>query len=92
MEYEIRFWREVLNTLLHIFVGMVIAHTFLPYLAVWWIVPILLLLGAGREYWQHKRGKIQPLYIHIIDAVGFAFGGLLWWVLITHFGINVDLL
>ena len=92
MKYEIRFGREIINTSLHIIVGGIIAHTFLPYLPIIWIIIILLLLGAGREYWQHIRGKIQPLYIHIIDAIGFPIGGLIWWLITMHFGINVDVL
>jgi hypothetical protein len=92
MNYEIRLGREIWNGLLHIIVGGIIAHVFLAYLSIWWIIPILLLLGAGREYWQYKRGKIQPLYIQIIDTLTLALGGILWWLVITHFNINVDIL
>lgn len=92
MKYEIRFWREVLNSTLHILVGAIISHTFLAYLSISYILIILLLLGIGREYWQYKRGKIQPLWIQCIDAAGFVLGGLIWYLLVSHFGINVDLL
>ncbi len=92
MDYEIKFWREVKNNLLHIIVGAIVTHTFLAYLSIWWIIIILLLLGAGREYWQYKRNKIQPLYIQIIDTLTLALGGLLWWFIITCFHINIDVL
>jgi len=92
MKYEIRFWREVLNSTLHILVGAILAHTFLAYLPLGFILYILFLLGIGREYWQYMRGKDQPWWIHLIDASGFVLGGLIWYLIITHFGINIDLL
>jgi len=92
MIYEIRFWREVLNGALHVIVGAVLAHTFLAYIPIWAILLVLLVLGAGREYWQFRRGKIQPLYIHVIDTLTLVLGGLVWFLLITYFNINVDIL
>lgn len=92
MNYEIRFWREVLNNTLHIIVGAVLAHTFLAYLPIWAILFILLLLGAGREYWQHARGKIQPWWIHTIDTLTLMLGGLIWYIIIISYHINIDLL
>ena len=92
MIYEIRFWREVLNGILHVIVGAVLAHTFLAYIPIWAILLVLLVLGAGREYWQFRRGKIQPLYIHIIDTLTLMLGGLAWFLIITYFNINVDIL
>lgn len=92
MKYEIRFGREVWNSILHIVVGAVVAHTFLAYMPIWAILGILLFIGAGREYWQHARGKIQPWYIHLNDTVTLALGGLIWWLVITSFHINVDIL
>jgi len=92
MTYEIRFWREVLNSFLHIVVGAVVAHTFLAYLPLWALLTILLVIGAGREYWQYRRGKRQPWWIHLNDTLTLALGGLIWYLVITHFGINVDIL
>ena len=92
MKYEIRLGREIINNLLHLIVGAVVAHVFLAYLPLWALLGILLLLGAGREYWQHARGKIQPWWIHTIDTVTLALGGLVWFLLITYFNINVDIL
>ena len=60
-KFEFHFWKEVLNFILHILVGGIIAHTFLPYLPVFWILLILVGIGAGREVWQNLRGKIQPV-------------------------------
>lgn len=90
--YEIRFWREVWNSLLHILIGMALAHVFLSPLPLWAIIVILLVLGIGREYWQYKRNKIQPLYIQIIDSIGFSIGGIIWWLIINQYNIQVDLL
>ena len=92
MNYEIRFWREVWNSFLHILVGAVLAHTFLAYLPLWAILIILFVLGAGREYWQHRRGKLQPWWIHLNDVLTLMLGGLVWYLIVTHFGINVDIL
>lgn len=92
MNYEIRLGREIINNLLHLIIGAAVAHTFLAYLPVWLILAVLLLAGAGREYWQHARGKIQPWWVHTIDTVTIALGGLIWWLIITHFNVNIDLL
>ena len=92
MKYEIRFWREAWNQTLHVIVGAVVTHTFLPYLELEWILSILLMLGIIRERWQHLRGKIQHPYVHILDIFTIMLGGLLWYLIVTHFNINVDLL
>jgi len=91
-EYEFRFWVEVRNTLLHILMGGLVAHTFLPYLSMWWIVIILFILGGGREIWQQLRGKIQPWWISTVDSISFSLGGYIWWLIITGYNINVDFL
>jgi len=90
MEYEIRLGREIRNGSLHIGAGAVIAHTLIPYLDWYWIVTILLMLGAAREYWQYRRGKIQPMYIHIIDTLTFGLGGLSWYYVKKRLNVNVD--
>jgi len=92
MNYEIKPLKEIWNGFLHIVVGIIVAHTFLPYLPLYAILLILLTLGIIREYIQFKRNKIQPLYIQIIDVLTIALGGLIWWLVITHFNINVDIL
>lgn len=92
MKYEIRLGREIINNTMHIIVGAIIAHTFLAYLSIVYITVILLMIGAGREYWQYRKGKIQPLYIHIIDTLTIALGGIIWFLIITHFHINIDTL
>lgn len=79
--YIIRHGREVVNSLLHIGFGGGIAHTFLPYLPIWATITILVTLGSIREYIQKKRGKLQPFYIHCIDAIGFGLGGYGWSLL-----------
>jgi len=90
--YKFIWYKEIWNTIAHILVGAVVAHTFLPYLPLWLIVSILFVLGAGREIWQNRRGKIQPLWISTVDAVSFPVGGALWWWVITTYHINIDLL
>ena len=90
MNYEIKLGREIINNILHIIVGAIIAHTFLAYLPIYYILGILLIIGAGREYWQYRKGKIQPLYIHIIDTVTLTLGGLLWFLVITYFNLNIN--
>jgi len=90
--YKITFWNEVKNNLLHILVGIVITHFILAYLPLWSIILILGVIGGGREYWQHRRGKIQPLYIHIIDTCTCILGGVVWYWFITTFNISIDLL
>jgi len=92
MKYEIRLGREIINQSLHIIVGAVVAHTFLAYLNIWFIVLILLIAGTIREVWQSLRGKIQPLYIQVIDIATLILGGVLWYAAINIFNINVDLL
>jgi len=91
-KFKFKFWVEVRNTLLHILVGGIIAHTFLPYLSIFWILFILVAIGAGREIWQQKRGKIQPIWMSTVDATSFGLGGCIWWCIITYYNINVDLL
>ena len=91
-KFQFKFWVEVRNTLLHILVGGVVAHTFLPYLSLWLILLILFALGAGREVWQNLRGKIQPIWMSMIDAISFSVGGYVWWYIVTYYNINIDLL
>lgn len=92
MKYEIRLGREIINGILHLIVGAIVAHTFLAYLPIIYILLILLLMGAVREYWQYRRGKEQPWWIHTIDTITIALGGLIWFLVIINFGINVDIL
>ena len=92
MKYEIKLGREIINQSLHIIVGAVVAHTFLAYLSILLIIPILLLLGLIREVWQIKRGKIQPIWIQLLDSFTLMLGGVLWYAIINMFNINVDLL
>lgn len=89
-EYEIRVGREIRNGSLHVGLGAAFTHTFLPYLPAWAIIMMLILMGAGREYWQRRRGKIQPFYIHVIDTLTFGLGGLVWWGVKRKFKIDVD--
>ena len=82
-KFKFKFWVEVRNTLLHILVGGVVAHTFIPYLSLWLILLILFALGVGREIWQNLRGKIQPIWISTVDALSFGLGGYIWWCLLS---------
>jgi len=91
-KFKFKFWVEVRNTFLHILVGGVVAHTFIPYLPLWLILLILFALGVGREIWQNLRGKIQPIWISTVDALSFGLGGYIWWYIVTLYNINVDLL
>ena len=91
-KFKFVFWKEVVNFLLHVVVGGVIAHTFLPYLSIYWIVAVLFFLGAGRELWQQLRGKIQPIWMSTVDAISFSLGGFCWWLIMTAYNINVDFL
>ncbi len=92
MKYPITLKGELLNQFGHIVLGFIVTHSYLSYLS-WYVIGILLLLsGAHREYKQHKRNKRQPWWIHIIDMVTIALGGLLWYGIKTYFNINVDML
>ena len=95
MTYKFKFvlWKEIWNTFLHILVGAVVAHTFLPYLPLALIIFILYTIGTARELAQWQHGKIQTWWISTIDAASFAAGGYLWWAIVIQWlGINVDLL
>ena len=92
VKYKIKLGREIINGILHIVVGIVITHTFLSPLSLWKILLILFLLGMVREFWQYKRNKIQPLYIQIIDVITIVIGGIIWWIIINYYNIQVDLL
>jgi len=92
MKYEIKFWREVKNGLLHLVLGAVVTHAFFPYVSLLLIIILLFALGCFREVWQYIRNKEQPLYIQIIDIVTIALGGVIWYWAIVYFNINVDLL
>ena len=93
-DYVFKFvwWKEIINFVLHVLVGGIVAHTFLPYLKLWSILVILVAIGAGREIVQQLRGKIQPVWISTVDAISFGLGGLLWYFVITYYNINVDFL
>jgi hypothetical protein len=91
-KFEFKIGAEIRNFLLHVLVGGIIAHTFLPYLPVLWILLILVTIGAGREAWQNLRGKIQPWWMSTVDALSFGLGGYIWWIIVTTYNINVDFL
>ena len=93
MIYEIKFWREIRNGILHIGGGIVVTHMFLPYCPLWLILIILTTLGVIREWIQKViQKKWQPLYIQVIDVITIDLGGIIWyWYIVTH-NINVDTL
>lgn len=91
-KFEFHWGPEIRNFLLHILVGGIIAHTFIPYLDLFWIILILCVLGILREVWQNIRGKIQPWWMSTIDSFSFGLGGYIWWLIVTYYNINVDLL
>lgn len=91
-EYKFELGKEILNFLLHVLVGGIVAHTFLVYLPLVWIIILLIIIGAGREIWQNLKGKKQPWWISTIDSLSFGLGGYLWWLIINHFNINAGFL
>ena len=90
--YPIRLKRELWNSLLHIIMGGILAYVFLPTYSLITILIFLIIIGLIREYMQVVRKKFQPLYIHFLDMLGFAFGGLLWFLTNIIFNINPDVL
>ena len=88
--YEIKIGREIRNGVLHIVVALVLAYTLFPTLFYSATAIILLIIGIAREIYQKLRGKKQPLYIHILDSISFAFGGLLYVYLREKFKIKPD--
>ena len=92
MKYPITLKGELLNQSGHIVLGFIVTHSYLAY-EVWYVIAgFLLLSGIHREWKQHKRNKRQPWWIHIIDTITIALGGLLWYGIKTYFNINVDVL
>jgi len=92
MKYKITLKRELWNSLLHIFIGAVIAYVIVPTYSLLVISLAMLVVGAIRELLQYLRKKKQPLYIHVIDALGFLLGGGFWYLIRIYFNINADLL
>ncbi len=79
MKYEIRLKREIWNNLLHIIVGGALAFVFIPTSILIVSVSVLGVAAIVREVLQSKvRGKKQPMYIHILDVLGFMFGAAIW--------------
>ena len=77
-EYPIKTGREIVNSILHIIIGGVIAYVILP--TSTFIISMSVAGGVAiiREVLQRLRGKKQPMYIHIIDVAGFIFGAAIW--------------
>ena len=90
--YKFKIWVEVKNELLHIIFAIGFTHVFLAYMPLLTSMTILFVLGCIREIWQNLRGKIQPWWISLIDALSFSVGGYIWWWIIHYFNINVDAL
>lgn len=91
-KYEIKFYREVINSTLHILGGVLISFIMVPMSSVVTVVVFATAFGSLREYLQFVRGKHQPLYIMIIDILGWSIGAVLWIFIKNYFNINADIL
>ena len=92
MKYGIRLKRELWNGLLHIIIGGVFSYVIVPTYSFFVMCSVSGGVGLVREVLQKLRKKEQPLYIHIIDVLGFILGGLLWFAIREIFNINADIL
>ena len=93
MKYELRFWREVRNQLLHIVIGMALTFTYFADSKSSELIKGQVMLAFGgiyREYQQEKRGKEQPMWLHLLDIIAINIGGWLVWLAIKHEIINPD--
>lgn len=93
MKYEIRFWREVRNQLLHIIIGMADTYTYFADGSSNALIKSQVMLAFGgiyREVQQEKRGKKQPLWVHVMDVLAINLGGWLMWLIIKHEIIKPD--
>lgn len=84
------FPKELLNTTLHILGGILVTYIMVPEATIWVIITVMLGFGAARELIQTIRGKQQPWWIMTIDTLGWVLGGLIWFWLRSHFGIDAD--
>lgn len=91
-KFEFLFWKEVWNTFGHILFSVAFTHVLVPYLALIPILILLFLIGFSREIWQNVRGKYQPFWISMVDSISFPVGGLIWWLIIATYNINIDFL
>ncbi len=92
MTYQPKFWKEVLNTLLHIVCGAAICYVMIPKASILVSVNLVLALGVIREVFQHLRGKDQPLWLIYVDVLGWVVGALIWCWARQHWGIDADAL
>jgi hypothetical protein len=91
-KYKIVLKREVINSSLHIVGGAFLAFILVPVYPIYVMILANLLFGSLREYFQYRRKKVQPLYIIIIDVMGWVIGGLIWFFVRNYFQINADIL
>lgn len=84
MALQLNFWKEVLNTTLHIVLGGVLCYGFFPTAEAWVLILFTGGVGAMREHVQKLRGHSQVWWIKYLDAGGFSVGAVLF-VLLREF-------
>ena len=71
-------WKEIINDLLHVVCGFILAYLFIP-TAPWWIVSLFVLaIASVREHIQMLRGHAQKAFHRFTDPLGFLLGAVLF--------------